>query len=291
MKEIPEVLQPLNTLARRLLNRARAVKYNSDRFLTESLHQNALALHWFRGFKNFGDQMAPLILRQYGFFPFYSPVEKSLMISTGSILDNVPENYSGHIVGSGLLFDSRIQLRNATIWAVRGELTRDRIGADKNVVLGDPGLLARKLLRKRQTKSYILGIVPHYHERHDIRIHQLSARHSSDILVIDVTNDPLTVLRNIDKCEHVISSSLHGMVVADSLGIPNAWMLLSDKVEGRGFKFRDYGSAVGRIPTPHPIAGKENLLTLCNRCAQPPQKLEAVLHELDSLLNTLRDHL
>jgi hypothetical protein len=37
---------------------------------------------------------------------------------------------------------------------------------------------------------------------------------------------------------------LHGLVLADAIGIPNVWTLLSEnKVVGHGFKFRDYYSA------------------------------------------------
>jgi pyruvyltransferase len=35
---------------------------------------------------------------------------------------------------------------------------------------------------------------------------------------------------------------LHGLVFADSLGVPNKWIYLTDKLAGGSFKFHDYYS-------------------------------------------------
>ena len=43
----------------------------------------------------------------------------------------------------------------------------------------------------------------------------------------------------------ILSSSLHGLVAADSFGIPNIRMVCSDRIYGGDFKYDDYYSAFG----------------------------------------------
>jgi pyruvyltransferase len=251
--------------------------------------ENKITAYWYRGTLNFGDLITPLLLKKYGFTTFYAPIEQAQVLSTGSILDLVPENYSGHIVGSGLIKNTVLHFKKATIWAVRGELTRQRIDAPKNVALGDPGLLSYKLIKKRQDKSYTLGIIPHYVDKKDVRISMIHKKHKSDILLIDVMRKPSAVFRDIDKCEFILSSSLHGLIVADSLGIPNAWIALSDKIIGKGFKFYDYYSAIGkRKNLPYFLNGTESLTQLLKQTNKPPNTLEEVKEGLNNTFRALK---
>jgi len=124
--------------------------------------------------------------------------------------------------------------------AVRGPLTRkfliDR-GIDVPRIYGDPALLVPILFPsrfKRSSRPGRVGIVPNLHDR------SLMAGPG----VIDVTGRWDQVISQIISCEMIVSSSLHGLVIADAFGIPCAHLRLSETEPD--FKYRDYCEGVGR---------------------------------------------
>jgi len=258
------------------------------RHLEGTLRGNKLRAYWYTSVVNFGDLITPLLLRHYGFTPIHASIEDAKVFSTGSVLQIVPQDYSGHILGSGLINEMHHPLTNAKIWAVRGKLTRDAIGAPKGTVLGDPGLLSSELLPRRMKRGYVLGFVPHYAEMDDPRLAMIINRYKDDILFIDVKRDPLAVLEEIDSCEAILSSSLHGIVAADSLGIPSAWMFLTDAVRGGGYKFRDYFSVFGEEALPVPLGGDETLSELLKHTKPHSNGIEAIKNELDNTFRSFR---
>lgn len=153
------------------------------------------------------------------------------------------------ILGSGFIHDFNpknfcIQRRLAPM-AVRGKLSlhllQQLFPCTENVITGDLGILANHLLLKPSRKSYALGIMAHYAEQKHPAILSLRDK-MPEALWIDVLEPPLQVLQKISQCETILSSSLHGLIAADSLLIPNKHLLISSLVLGNGFKFRDYYS-------------------------------------------------
>jgi hypothetical protein len=64
-----------------------------------------------------------------------------------------------------------------------------------------------------------------------------------------VTGDPRKLLLDIASAEVVYTSSLHGLIAADVLGVPHI-LEPYEKVRGGLFKFEDYVSAFGETITP-----------------------------------------
>jgi pyruvyltransferase len=242
---------------------------------------------WFEHTPNFGDLLNPALFRHYGLTPVKKPRAAAEVFAIGSILDDLPENFTGTILGSGLMHDAAKRLPCANILALRGELTRGRLDASKQVPLGDPGLLAPWIYQITAKKEHALGLIPHYNDKADPRLQIIQRRDRREVLIIDVQQGPRKVIAQIAGCETILSSSLHGLVIADALGIPNAWLLLSDKVAGQGFKFRDHASALGRTIEPRTIAGDETLAKLRGFAHAPDaQKVAALQHALDAVFRS-----
>lgn len=198
---------------------------------------------WFDGIANFGDALTPWLLRRAGIVPIHAQPRTAELSGVGSILEMLSPDFAGAVWGSGLLKDGEKALPRATVLAVRGELTRERVGADPRTPLGDPGILVSYFLRRPRLR-WRLGIVPHHMHEEDPLWKVIRASASTRTHIIDVRRDPSVVLREIAACEYVLSTSLHGLITADSYGIPAVWARREPDLWGGKFKFLDYESAV-----------------------------------------------
>jgi hypothetical protein len=137
----------------------------------------------------------------------------------------------------------------ARILAVRGKLTHRelvrngvRVG---DVPLGDPGFLISRLLpaERPTVPRFPLGLVPYVFDR--AHPFFLEAARDPSIKLLDVC-DPVDVfLAAMASCGAIASSSLHGLIFAEALGLPSLWLQVSDEVVGGTFKFADWFSLAG----------------------------------------------
>lgn len=212
--------------------------------LIGSIRHNRIETFWFNQVPNAGDLITPFLLEKMGFTPILTDPMRSKVIVCGSLMQRIDENYANYILGAGFLNEGpSINLQKARILAVRGKYTRDRISAPVDTALGDPGLLLARYMPKRERKGFFIGIIPHFSEKDDPWLKDFIARNPKQAKFIDIQKKPLEVLRQIDQCEYILSSSLHGIVFADSLLIPNVWISLSKSSSSKIYKFNDYYSA------------------------------------------------
>jgi len=134
------------------------------------------------------------------------------------------------------------------VYALRGKLSKKsmekRTGMNlSKIALGDPGLLAPALLDTLPKKQYKLGLIPHHANQLDLH----NYCNVKDAVIIAPELSAKKFVREAAKCEVILSEAMHGLIIADSLGIPNARIMPMDKkstVLG-DFKFLDYYSVFG----------------------------------------------
>ncbi len=210
--------------------------------------------HWYRGHTNFGDQMAPFLLQAVtGEVPIWAPGRyQGKILGIGSLLHHIQD---GDVVwGTGAIRNSPVKPPpNARILAVRGPLTRNLLHADVPEIYGDPALLLPRHYDQPQEKLYDVGVIPHYLDKSFMQLPD-----DPCILTIDVQVDWRAVIDQIRQCSSIVSSSLHGLIVAEAYGIPATWVSAGDRLAGGAFKFHDYYLATGREP-PVPVSWNGHL--------------------------------
>src|SRR6202034_281512 len=203
--------------------------------------------YWWNEIPNFGDALSPLLLKRFADLDVErSPIETAGIASIGSILEHIPVNWEGYIVGSGKLHEkTNLRLLGATIIALRGPLSAK--GFARNVALGDPGLLANELI-EYQEKKWDLGILPHWQDQFLATRFKSLIPSTSTYMVISPSEHPLEVLKKIASSKRIVTSSLHGMILADAFGIPRR-VEYCDKLgkDGGDHKFRDYALSINSL--------------------------------------------
>ena len=203
-------------------------------------------IYYWKGKKNFGDLLTSLLINKFSHLTSqWSSPEEAELVVVGSILEHLPPDWKGFIAGCGKLHErTEVKLPHAKILALRGPLTAK--GIKGSYILADPGLLADELV-KDQDKQYDLGIIPHWTDNNleiDPRFKKFNPR------IIRVSDDPLKVIAEIGRCKKIVSSSLHGIILADAFGIPRRIeipprALSHPHQEGGLFKWKDYSESIG----------------------------------------------
>lgn len=194
--------------------------------------------------------------------PVFAAANQPHLLGVGSIF--FMANSHSYVWGSGVL-DPTASLPvfdPAKIRGLRGTLTRDIIKraapALRDVPLGDPGVLVSRLpecvawrssRNRGEGRRYRAAIIPHW-TTFEFPIFT-KYRSSSEIALVDMSDNSLAPLQKICQSDVVLSQSLHGLIYAEALGVPTLW--LADKTsEQSAFKYRDWYTNV-RNPPQDPV--------------------------------------
>ena len=226
-----------------------------------------LRLFWYRQVPNFGDAISEAVTAHVsGRAVHWAARDKAEIYGLGSLMEMIAHNNAGpradgsrpFVWGTGCMTDDVPDFKdNVQVAMVRGPISARILGVDFDGY-GDPGLLIADALGETPERTDRIALVPHLQKRAQAVWAELAAEQPR-IKVIDVTQpDPLQVVREIASCAYVISSSLHGMIVADAFGIPNIWKNPHGNHPDPRLKFYDYAASVGRV-LPEPLGMRQIL--------------------------------
>lgn len=218
---------------------------------------------------NIGDTLGPVIvewmLRKRGIMINKKVNNTKHLMTVGSILSM--GLFDATVWGSGILNDNlqsiinkkkRIYNRKLDIRAVRGPLTRDvllKAGYTCPRIFGDPAILLPLIYEPISSeKKYDVSLILHYRTK----IHSSSEGKNkytievnddyilkNDIKIIDPkTDDYKSFVNDVVTSKLVISSSLHGIILAEAYGTPSVF--LNFGMDDQPTKFEDWYLSTGR---------------------------------------------
>lgn len=200
--------------------------------------------------ENYGDLLSKYLVEKISgkkirwYRPHLKPERNFFVI--GSILNH--SDCQSIIWGSGII-DRKHNVELAEVKAVRGPLTRLRLlelSIDCPEVYGDPALLLPRFHQLIKDKKHEIGIVPHYID-FDL-INNLYKKDTNVRVINLLTKDIKKTTNEIIECSYIISSSLHGLIIAHAYGIPAIWVKYSNNLYGDNVKFDDYLLSVNLKP-------------------------------------------
>lgn len=241
---------------------------------------DVINLYWYRlpnGGSNYGDELNPFIIKELSgkkiryipypykwyIIPFkylYTVIRKNefsdfkgvfrsifankVLFAIGSTIHKY--NRKGIIVWGAGIKQNNLKIDNATFKAVRGYETLKRLemlSFDLPTAFGDPALLL-PLIIPSSVKQKKIGVIPHYIQYDEVISKKSTI--SEDIILIDLREDIQKITSQITSCEYIISSSLHGLIVAHAYNLPAIWVDFGckNKLSGDDIKFCDYFTSV-----------------------------------------------
>lgn len=214
---------------------------------------------------SFGDRLnANLVKALTSQSPFWTRTpDQPHILGIGSISSGA--NAQTRIWGSGLMApDFGIgDIKGEHVFALRGQKSYEvlrRAGISVgDVPLGDPALLAPSALGIQVAKHprHQVGLVAHYVDRDLPAVSSLLLQ--DGVADINVHDDPCDLISAMAHCQVILSSSLHGLILAEALGLPSLWIKASDGIAGGSFEFEDwFGTTRNPQRQPYALEGNES---------------------------------
>lgn len=255
---------------------------------------NGIPIKYYSAEPNVGDLLNLFLIPRISGKPVFKSHTHRFnhLAAIGSLIEGVgPKTFvwgAGSINGSGPVRS----IDPDKVFALRGvktlQLLQKEYHIDNDLPLGDPGLLMPLFFNPRSNQDVDVGIIPHHTEKTITTelILRVSKLRECRISVIDVRQNPEDFIKELKRCKFVLSSSLHGLVLADAYGIPNRWIQMSGQLIGQRWKFEDYYSVtVNPRRAPLEVQEIDNLISAALN-ADRNTAINSYARNIDELLNS-----
>ena len=254
MKIVKSSVLKLNTPIKRLM--VHAMKPFANNFILlnhqKKAKRNCVNVDYWDG-ANLGDAISPVVvnymLRQKGLSMDTNVNGTKHLFAIGSVITAGVQD--GTVWGSGVLYTTlgyRIKNRDLDIRSVRGPMTRlvlMEYGYSVPEIYGDPAIFMPEIyMPEKIEKKYKYGIVAH--KNGSKYIDDLEKLDGNYCFIDIKTTDYKKFVDDLTSVEYVISSSLHGIILAESYGIPAILV----QPEFSLFKYYDWYCGTGRANFP-----------------------------------------
>lgn len=216
----------------------------------EKSQKNIVNMEWWNQQANVGDFLATIVygwmLAQRGIEPNTNIKQTKHLLTIGSILSM--GRFDATVWGSGIHVEKSVtaifrqsSYRKYDIRSVRGPVTQfilNAAGYKCPSIFGDPAILMPLIYRPKDTKKkYDVSLIKH--------LSTVEPVISDNIHFINVkTEDYKEFIDEIVHSKKVISSSLHGIILAEAYGIPA--IFLNEGMDNEIIKFFDWYLSTGR---------------------------------------------
>ncbi len=194
----------------------------------------------------------PLVLLNRTSLAFRLKLRNFLVI--GSTIDMLCYAHT-EVWGAGIIDGSKpLRVKPRKVYAVRGPLTREKLlaeGVECPEIYGDPALLTPYYYRPNKQKCYKYGIISHVSNQASLANLHLNGKYISECADVRIINLGQyihwhDIIDQVCECEVILSSSLHGLIIAEAYHVPNVWIEFGKPLIGGHFKFHDFFLSIHR---------------------------------------------
>lgn len=193
---------------------------------------------------NFGDDLNAYVWPRLLGEEFFDDEERELFVGIGSIIyDHYPKEARKIIVGSGYGGYTDPPNVHDGSWEfafVRGPRTADILKIPRDRVVTDGAVLLRAVELPPPARETPVVFIPHFQSLDRGNWRETCA--TAGIRFVDPSSDVETVLSDIQGARMVITESMHGAIVADTVRTP--WVAVTPIAKEHRLKWMDWAESL-----------------------------------------------